>query len=172
MRTFKRLTLGLIAGLMLSSVSPAIPTAAASRMSWNCWKVKTEERAFATKMNLARLNNGASRMYLDRQLSKVARAHSRRMANDNSLFHSSTEKLTHRVTKWRTLGENVGMGGSVSSLHRAFMNSSGHRHNILSGAYRHVGVGTVVENSTLFVTVVFEGDRDPGTTLRPPRCRS
>ena len=171
MRTIKRLSLGLIAGMLLSSVSPSVP-ASATRASWGCWNVKSAERAFTQKMNGARSNNGASKMYLDKQLSKVARTHARVMANDNSLFHQSTGKLTSRVTRWRTLGENVGMGGTVSQLHRAFMASPGHRANILSGSFKHVGVGTVEKNNTLFVTVVFEGDRDPGTTLRPPRCRS
>ncbi|WP_410964089.1 CAP domain-containing protein, partial [Salmonella sp. SAL4448] len=32
---------------------------------------------------------------------------------------------------WRGAGENVGYGYSVDSLHAAFMNSSGHRANIL-----------------------------------------
>jgi hypothetical protein len=54
------------------------------------------------------------------------------------------------VTRWRTLGENVGMGETVSSLHRAFMHSRAHRKNI---------------------PVVFEGERDPGTKLPPPPCR-
>jgi uncharacterized protein YkwD len=171
MRIYKRLSLGLIAGLMLSSVAPSVPSASAARASWACWKVKDAERSFATKMNNARSDRGASKMYLDKQLSKVARLHARVMARDNSLFHSSTHKLTSRVTRWTTLGENVGMGGTVSQLHKAFMASPGHKANILSSAYKHVGVGTVEDHGTLFVTVVFEGARDPGTTLRPPRCR-
>jgi uncharacterized protein YkwD len=170
MKIAKRLSIALVAGIMLSSVSPVAP-ASAGRASWRCWRYKADEKAFATKMNTARSSNGRSKMSLDKQLSRVARRHAWVMAQDNDLFHSNMDKLARRVTRWRTLGENVGMGYGVSSLHQAFMASPGHRANILAGDYGHVGVGTVKKHGTLFVTVVFEGARDPGTTLPPPTCR-
>jgi hypothetical protein len=40
-------------------------------------------------------------------------------------------------------------------LHLAFMNSTGHRANILDTAYTHVGLGVVVEGSTIWVAQVF-----------------
>ena len=165
----KRTAFGLIAGLMLATV-PASGVASASRTSWNCFDHKRAERQFARKMNMARDSRGSSKMSLDKQLSKVARRHAYAMANETDLFHSNMTRLGQRVTNWRTLGENVGMGGSVDSLHRAFMASPGHKANILYGGFEHMGVGTATKNNTLFVTVVFEGARDPGTTLSPPRC--
>ncbi|MGH2703523.1 MAG: CAP domain-containing protein [Actinomycetota bacterium] len=41
---------------------------------------------------------------------------------------------------WQALGENVGVGGDVEALHRAFMDSPGHRTNFL-GDYERVGIG-------------------------------
>jgi uncharacterized protein YkwD len=176
MHFVKRLSIGLIAGLMLSSVSPSAPASAgrtlfSSRTSWSCWRYKASEKSFAEKMNLARNLNGRSQMYLDKHLSRVARRHAWVMAQDNDLFHSDMGVLSRRVTRWRTLGENVGMGYSVGQLHTAFMASPGHRANIMASDFRHMGVGTVEKHGTLFVTVVFEGARDPGTTMSPPRCR-
>ena len=169
MKFLKRTSFGLIAGLMLATV-PASGVASASRASWACYEYKGAEKQFASKMNTARSSRNESKLILDKQLSKVARRHARSMANDNDLFHSNMTQLGQRVTRWRTLGENVGMGGSVDSLHQAFMASPGHKANILYGSFKHVGVGTSESNGTLFVTVVFEGAEDPGTTLSPPRC--
>jgi uncharacterized protein YkwD len=170
MKSAKRLSIALVAGIMFSSVSPVAP-ASAGRASWRCWQYKSTEKSFAGKMNTARTLRGRPKMHLDKHLSRVARRHAWIMSQDNDLFHSNMDSLARRVTRWRTLGENVGMGYGVSSLHQAFMASPGHRANILAGDYRHVGVGTAQRHGTLFVTVVFEGARDPGTTLPPPRCR-
>jgi len=45
------------------------------------------------------------------------------------------------ATSWSTLSENVGVGPSVSSIHDAFMRSSGHKNNMLRSRYDYIGVG-------------------------------
>lgn len=55
---------------------------------------------------------------------------------------------------WRSAGENVGTGGEVQSLHNAFMNSKGHRDNIM-GDYNRAGVGVVISGTTIWVTFNF-----------------
>ena len=74
------------------------------------------------------------------------------------------------MTRWHSLGENVGYGTSVSQLHSAFMASPLHKANILGSDYRFVGVGVAKAGGYMWVTVVFEGKRNPGTTLRMPSC--
>lgn len=135
----------------------------------SCYRYKGAERDFVRKMNLARSAAGVHRLSLDKQLSKVARRHSWEMKRKNSLYHTPNSKLAWRVTRWNMLGENVGVGGSVASLHQAFMNSPGHRANIVKSSYRHVGVGVHTKGDYIWVTVVFEARRDPGTRLR--MCR-
>ena len=109
-------------------------------------------------------------MQLDPQLSLVARKHSKAMAGTRELFHSAQSTLARRVTRWRMLGENVGVGPNVTSLHRAFMHSTLHRQNILRPSFRHVGVAVASAAGQLWVTAVFESRRDPGTTLSMPTC--
>lgn len=121
-------------------------------------------------MNAARANAGRGRLSLDPEASKVARKHTFEMINKNLLHHTPNSTLMRRVTRWSTLGENVGVGGTVGSLHVAFMNSPAHRSNILYGAFRHVGVGTKRAHGRLWVTVIFEASTDPGTSLAMPRC--
>jgi hypothetical protein len=135
-----------------------------------CWRVKRPEKKFSRKMNKARRSSNVRKLSLDPELSKVARKHAKEMARRNLLHHTPQATLGRRVTRWSYLGENVGMGGAVGSLHRAFMNSAPHRHNILRSGYRHSGVGVVKKRGRMWVTVVFEQRRDPGTRLRMPRC--
>ena len=55
---------------------------------------------------------------------------------------------------WSKLGENVGTGGSVTSLHTAFMNSPGHRANVL-GDYNRVSIAVIVDGARIWVTFDF-----------------
>jgi uncharacterized protein YkwD len=141
-----------------------------AQAGWACFHQKDAERRFAKKMNYARSQKGLRKMNLDKQMSRVARLHSKKMADHNYIYHSTITELTTKITREKLLSENVGRGGDVSGIHRAFMNSSGHRDNILRSNWRHVGVGTVTSRGVLYVTVVFESRQDPGTTVNPPSC--
>ena len=63
------------------------------------------------------------------------------------------------VRRWRprAWGENVGLSGTVFSMHRAFMRSSGHRGNILNGRYARVGIGMTRARGSVWATVIFYG---------------
>jgi uncharacterized protein YkwD len=121
----------------------------------------------ARKINRARTSRGLGRVRLDRHISRVARVHNNAMIQARSLFH--TANLGRKVTRWTRLGENVGYGATVKSLHRAFMRSSGHRANIL-GRFRYIGVATRRAGGRLWTTIVFEHYRNPGTRLWMPSC--
>ncbi|HEU4481390.1 MAG TPA: CAP domain-containing protein [Actinomycetota bacterium] len=136
----------------------------------SCWNTKRSEKRFAKKINNARSNAGVRKLSLDPELSKVARKHTREMTGKGSLFHTTAEQFRKRVTNWTLLGENVGAGAGVSTLHTAFMSSPLHKANILKSSFRHVGVGVSKVNGTMWVTVVFEARSDPGTTLKMPSC--
>ena len=156
----------LLAALLL----PAIPVGAQSTEDNKCWNYKLSERAFARKMNASRTEAGLAKLSLDPELSKVARVHTNEMIRRGELYHTPSERLGRRVTNWVILGENVGVGRSVRSLYRQFMDSQVHRDNILNVGYKHVGVGVRVSGLRLWVTIVFEAILDPGTTLRMPEC--
>lgn len=159
----KRIFTGLMAGVLLSAtltaVAPAVPAGAA------CYNNNADEKAFASKLNTARRAAGRGSLRLDPQLSKAAKVHTKEMVNKNLLYHTPTDALKRRVTNWVELGENVGVGSTVESLHTAFMNSSAHRSNILYSNFRYVGIGTAKANGRLWVTVIFESRADPGSPL-------
>jgi uncharacterized protein YkwD len=155
------------AGALFTTLLPATTATAVSRV---CWKSTDAERGFARRMNTERDTRDMGTMRLDPELSKAARVHTREMIRRNELYHTTDGDLRYRVTNWIELGENVGVGGTVSSLHDAFMNSPAHRDNVLHNLYRHVGVGVKKANDRMWVTIIFEAVTDPGTPLRMPRC--
>ena len=135
-----------------------------------CFTYKAEEKGFFTKLNTARHAAGRPALNLDKQLSRVARKHTAEMVEKNLLHHTSGDAMRRRVTNWQLLGENVGVGGTVDSLHVAFMNSPDHKANIMKSDFRHVGIGTRYAHGRLWVTVIFEAETNPGTTLRMASC--
>jgi uncharacterized protein YkwD len=137
----------------------------------NCYHWKSAERGFARKLNNARVGNSLHRLKLDPEVSKAAKKHTYEMVSRNTLEHTTSAHLRKRVTNWTILGENVGVGNTVSSLHSAFMASPAHRDNIMLPAFTNVGISTLHRNGRLWVTVIFESVSNPGTTLRMPRCR-
>lgn len=119
---------------------------------------------FLSKINAERSARGLAPLEVYWDLEDDARAHSQRMMNQDNLHHNPN--LGGVTTGWQALAENVGVGPSVDSLHQAFMDSSGHRQNIL-GNFNYVGVGVVSESETkMWVTVVFM--RGPADLLDPP----
>lgn len=172
---------GIIAAAIIGSLFSA-GTASAATASLtadnSCYGYKASERAFAKKNNTARANAGLGKLSLDPELSRVAKLHTKEMVNAASgsiggddLFHTSSAQLTRRVTgAWTLLGENVGVGGSVSSLNTAFLNSPLHKANMMNASFKHVGVGVITAKGSMWVTVVFSAGADPGTSLSMPNC--
>ena len=100
-----------VAGIISVVFGAAIPSVTATaRTIGSCWDVKPNEQGFASATNAARSKAGVRKLELDPQLSKAARMHTREMIKRNLLYHTPNDKLTHRVTNWMVLGENVGVG--------------------------------------------------------------
>ena len=166
-RRVRRLALIVAAQMLASVIAPG--TAAQGAAESTCYRYKDSERAFAKKINGARSRAGKGKLRLDPELARVARQHTREMVKKGMLFHTTSVQFDRRITGWTSVAENVGYGSNVGELHSAFMNSPLHKANIM-GPYRYVGVGVVMDGSTMYVTVIFEASANPGTTLRMPRC--
>ena len=134
-----------------------------------CPVVGNAEKDFATKINKARARRDKKPVNLDLEISAVAAVHSRAMRRQARLYHTGEEQLRKRVTRWELLGENVGRGMDSDSLHKAFMESTGHRRTILDERFRHLGVAIVRDDNQVWMTVLFESQIDPGTTVDMPK---
>ncbi len=104
-------------------------------------------------LNAERATAGLAPVAMHSDLTDDAAAWSQQMLEAGRLSHNPN--LSSVTANWDRLGENVGVGTSISALHDAFMGSAGHRGNIL-GDYDYVGIAVVEEHSTkLWITVVF-----------------
>ncbi len=145
------LALALTAGTLL--VGATAPASAASRTLTAASNASSVEETFTAKLNHARASRGIPRLALNRDLVRVAREQAARMAARSTLYHNP--RLTQDVTNWRWVGENVGYGPDALTVHVAFMQSPGHRANILDRDYAQVGIGSVVVNGRVWVAEVF-----------------
>ena len=124
-------------------------------LSASAWADSGSEQGFLSKINAERSAAGLGSLSMDSSLQAWAREHTAQMIDNGGIFHSTSAELKAAAgSGWSALGENVGRGGSVSSLHKAFMNSIGHCKNIVGG-YNKVGIGADTANGILYVTVVF-----------------
>ena len=154
----------LATALVLSGVTGTSNSGASGRSRYYFKRV---ERCMMKKINKRRVGHGQRKLDWDRQLGYVARRHAARMARAGGIFHDNA--LGSRVTRWRALGQNVGVSADgCKRLFRAFWESSPHRHNILRSGWRFVGVGSKRRNGRLYVHHVFEARRNPGNIYTYP----
>ncbi len=134
--------------LMLAVLLPAAAPAAEARTV-----EPGLEQQLTDLINRDRRAAGRSSLATELQLTRVARDWSQTMADARSLSHRPD--LAGQISgDWQLLGENVGVGPSLSRLHDAFMASPGHKANVL-GEFNRVGVGVVEADGRLWVTVNF-----------------
>lgn len=112
-----------------------------------------DEATFATMMNDVRSNHSVRRLRVTERLSKLARRHSKRMAERGELYHSNLRR-TFRGFNYRVVGENVGYAGSLDQLLKAFLDSPPHAQNLL-GKWRRSGIGVVWKGDRVWVTQLF-----------------
>ena len=138
-----------------------------------------EEAVFAMSNDLRR-RNGLPVFLKDETCRDAARGHSADMLNRNYFDHADPEG--HSVKERlpanpaiRLWGENIWTGRGydprqiqhlAQTIMAGWMNSPGHRKNILSPEYTHLGVGVITNNQEVKATQVFIGVAVSGV---PPR---
>jgi uncharacterized protein YkwD len=108
----------------------------------------TAEGAVLTLVNQERAKAGCQPLTSDSRLATAARQHSQDMADRNYFDHTTPDGVTFdkRITnagyRWSNAGENIAKGQKdATSVMQAWMNSPGHRANILNCKFKNIGVG-------------------------------
>lgn len=108
------------------------------------------EQKVAELVNEIRVQNGLKKLTVNWELSRVARYKSQDMKDNNYFSHTSPiygspfNMIKDFGISYRTAGENIAKGYSTpQAVVNAWMNSSGHRANILNASYTQIGVGYV-----------------------------
>lgn len=153
--------------LILASVLAVILAGAAGSAASATGTARADlEQEFVAAINELRVSEGLRPFEVHGELVAKARSWSATMSDEGRIWHSD---LFDAITvRWRLLGENVGMGGSVRALHDAFVASPSHYKNLVDPGFEYVGVGVIVApDGTLFVTEEFMTLTDVPASGRP-----
>lgn len=146
------------------ATQPAAPSTAATTPSNTVSSSNLSyEQKVAELVNIERQKAGLSALTFDQSVSNVARTKSKDMAANNYFAHQSPtygsagDMLTKFGIKWSAWGENIASGQKTpEAVVTAWMNSPGHRANILSTNFSKIGVGYAVNsNGTPYWTQIF-----------------
>ncbi len=111
--------------------------------------LSADEKEMLDLINKERAKVNAAPLQIDMRLVKSARAKSSDMIDNNYFSHTSpvyggfSALIRQYAPDYSYTAENIAGAPRVETAHKNFMNSSGHRKNILNTNYTHVGIGIV-----------------------------
>ncbi|WP_077620325.1 CAP domain-containing protein [Bacillus sinesaloumensis] len=124
------------------------PTPAPAPTNQGTAGISQFERQVIDLTNAQRKKNGLPALQTDTSLSKVAKTKSNDMQQKNYFSHTSPtygspfDMIRDFGVSYKTAGENIAKGqSSPEAVVNAWMNSEGHRKNILNPDFTHIGVG-------------------------------
>ena len=124
-----------------------------------------EQRIFQA-INQVRQENRLQPLKWHAKIAEVARSHSRRMTTKRFFSHEDPQfggpgnRLSAAGIAWRLCGENIfeeyGEADPVRAAVRGWMQSSGHRKNILTRGFTHTGIGVAISRDGAYtITQMF-----------------
>lgn len=140
----------------------AVPLAATATSAEAAGPLSTTDvaRFVHAGINAQRRKAGLAALTRDPAIDQVAQAWTQHMADSNQLVHNPD--VWNQIPQgWRSAAENIAynQGRTAKKVAAAFvkqwMNSEGHRANILNGAYNRTGVGIAVSGDRIYATQDF-----------------
>ena len=111
--------------------------------------LSSDEKEVFDLINKQRTNNGLTALKIDNEVQRVARIKAQDMVNNNYFSHTSPtygspfDMLKSFKVTYKTAGENIAGNSSNSGAITAWMNSAGHKANILNSSFNYTGIGVV-----------------------------
>jgi uncharacterized protein YkwD len=138
----------------------------------------SSERALVSMTNRSRAAAGLRSLRIDSTLTSVARWRSKDMIERDYFNHhvpgygSVFKKLDSKGYCYKVAGENIGWNtypddDATAAIHRMFMDSSGHRANVLGRAWDAIGVGAYKGSDGKKMWTVLFADKCGGSTSKP-----
>jgi uncharacterized protein YkwD len=106
--------------------------------------------------NQSRAQNGVGKLRWDEALAAAARQHCLRMAAEGAISHryggepDVATRAGQAGAHFDLIEENVAVGSSPSQIHEEWMQSPGHRSNLLSPDVNRVGIAVVSARGVLY----------------------
>jgi uncharacterized protein YkwD len=149
------LSLGAAGGLVQQCTPPPPPLV----------EVYGVQEPIVASVNWHRANAGIAGVTVDSRLTSAAQSHANDMANRRRMTHTGSDGSNGGQRIWRygygafTWAENVAAGQpTAEDVMRAWMNSAGHRANIMNGRMVNIGVAAARgSNGVMYWTMVLAG---------------
>ena len=112
-------------------------------------ELTTDEKETFDLINAERTAAGLPALKIDEELQNVARVKAQDMVTNNYFSHTSPtygspfDMMKSFDIKYKAAGENIAGNSSNSGAVKAWMNSSGHKANILNSNYNYTGLAVV-----------------------------
>ena len=112
-------------------------------------QLTADEQEVFDLINAKRLANGLPALKINDELQNVARIKAQDMVDNNYFSHASPtygspfDMMKSFGINYKTAGENIAGNSNNSSAVNAWMNSSGHKANILNSSFNYTGIGVV-----------------------------
>jgi uncharacterized protein YkwD len=106
-----------------------------------CESTKPELDAVRNDINQSRIDAGLAPLVENVVLDMKADQWAQALRDQCRIWHSRL--ADGAPPEWMKLGENVGMGGNIDQVHVAYMNSPGHKANILDPKFSAIGTAAV-----------------------------
>ena len=143
-----------------------VATALAPAAQATTTAMSQKERTLLSVVNDVRAVHNLAPLAVDRKLLAAARGHSETMIREDVFTHGSFfERLAQSGAQGPAFGENLAWGTSrmrARTIVRMWMESPGHRANLLRPGWRRVGIGARIgsflgHNGAIVVTADFAG---------------
>ncbi|WP_410813085.1 CAP domain-containing protein [Micromonospora sp. 067-2] len=141
------------------------PSTTTGSGSGSSGSISAQAREVVDLVNAERSKAGCKALSVDDKLMTAAQGHSQDQADHQKMSHTGSDgsdsgvRLDRVGYAWRTYGENVAWNQQTpAAVMDAWMNSSGHRANILNCAFTEIGVGIASSNGPYW-TQVFAAPR-------------
>lgn len=114
--------------------------------------LSADEKEVFDLINEQRTKQGLVALKIDNEVQRVARIKAQDMVNNNYFSHNSPtygspfDMLKSFKVSYKTAGENIAGNSSNSAAVTAWMNSAGHKANILNNSFNYTGIGVVSSN--------------------------
>jgi len=105
------------------------------------------EQEMINRHNTTRGDQGVAGLTANSQLNQIAQQQANYMADIGQYQHEDaggghvSDRATAAGYTWTSIGENVGTDMEAQALFDGWMNSEGHRNNILNAGFNEIGVG-------------------------------
>lgn len=126
--------------------------------------MSSDESKILQLVNAERSKNGAKSLSASSDCAKLARMKSQDMVDNNYFSHQSPtygspfDMLKSNNVSYMYAGENIAMNQSAEAAFKAWMNSEGHRKNILNPNFTELGIGIAPKgNGSYIYTQLFIG---------------